>query len=71
MKMLHESLFIHLLSRLRPAKKKPVENRPKQQKLPDLDEYLIKKDYAGATSLLEDVQGHFPMLMQACFLQPP
>ncbi|VDL80038.1 unnamed protein product [Nippostrongylus brasiliensis] len=44
-----------LLSRLRPAKKKqPVAPRPHaRQTIPDLDEFLIKKDYAAAISLLE------------------
>ncbi|KAK6011337.1 hypothetical protein OSTOST_23584 [Ostertagia ostertagi] len=44
-----------LLSRLRPAKKKqPAAPRPQvRQQIPDLEEFLIKKDYAAAISLLE------------------
>lgn len=44
-----------LLSRLRPAKKKQAAApRPQgRQQIPDLDEFLIKKDYAAAISLLE------------------
>ncbi|VDM41756.1 unnamed protein product [Toxocara canis] len=41
-----------LLSRLRPAKKKAQE-KAKQRKMPELDEFLLKRDYAGAISLLE------------------
>ncbi|EYB98052.1 hypothetical protein Y032_0134g1822 [Ancylostoma ceylanicum] len=44
-----------LLSRLRPAKKKQqVVTRPKpNQQIPDLDEFLLKRDYAAAISLLQ------------------
>ncbi|VDO85792.1 unnamed protein product [Heligmosomoides polygyrus] len=44
-----------MLSRLRPAKKKQAAApRPQgRQQIPDLDEFLIKKDYAAAISLLE------------------
>lgn len=50
-----ESSIPRLLSRLRPAKKKQAAApRPQgRQQIPDLDEFLIKKDYAAAISLLE------------------
>ncbi|KIH45266.1 hypothetical protein ANCDUO_24696, partial [Ancylostoma duodenale] len=46
---------LQLLSRLRPAKKKQqVVTRPKpNQQIPDLDEFLLKRDYAAAISLLQ------------------
>ncbi|KHJ91726.1 hypothetical protein OESDEN_08399 [Oesophagostomum dentatum] len=48
-----------LLSRLRPAKKKQQSvTRPKaEQQIPDLDEFLLKRDYAAAISLLEVYEG--------------
>ncbi|PAV55565.1 hypothetical protein WR25_09922 [Diploscapter pachys] len=45
-----------LLSRLRPSKKKPSEDqtsKKKAQKIPELEDFLLKKDYGGACSLLE------------------
>uniref|UniRef100_A0A7I4Y5F7 Intraflagellar transport protein 56 n=1 Tax=Haemonchus contortus TaxID=6289 RepID=A0A7I4Y5F7_HAECO len=44
-----------LLSRLRPAKKKqsPAPRPQIRQQIPDLEEFLIKKDYTAAISLLE------------------
>ncbi|KAJ1361010.1 Intraflagellar transport protein 56 [Parelaphostrongylus tenuis] len=44
-----------LLSRLRPAKKKqPTAPRPRvHQQIPDLNEFLLKRDYSAAISLLE------------------
>ncbi|KAK6732762.1 hypothetical protein RB195_016868 [Necator americanus] len=47
--------MLQLLSRLRPAKKKqPAATRPKiAQQIPDLNEFLLKRDYAAAISLLE------------------
>ncbi|CAI4226391.1 unnamed protein product [Auanema sp. JU1783] len=46
-----------LLSRLRPSKKKNAETAEqkvtRQPRLPELDEYLLKRDYAGAISMLE------------------
>uniref|UniRef100_A0A914VKT0 Intraflagellar transport protein 56 n=1 Tax=Plectus sambesii TaxID=2011161 RepID=A0A914VKT0_9BILA len=48
-----------LLSRLRPAKKKQeaaaaaAEKLDKKKKIPELQEYLDKRDYAGAMSLLQ------------------
>ncbi|VDM82483.1 unnamed protein product [Strongylus vulgaris] len=44
-----------MLSRLRPAKKKQqVVTRPRtDQQIPDLAEFLLKRDYAAAISLLE------------------
>ncbi|CAD6192487.1 unnamed protein product [Caenorhabditis auriculariae] len=44
-----------LLSRLRPNRKKQAEQQAKRnvQKMPELEDYLHKRDYAGAISLLE------------------
>lgn len=47
-----ENRNLQLLSRLRPSRKKSQE-KMKQRKIPELDEFLLKRDYAGAMSLLE------------------
>ncbi|KAK6049307.1 hypothetical protein COOONC_13191 [Cooperia oncophora] len=49
------SKALQLLSRLRPAKKKqaPAPRPQVRQQIPDLEEFLIKKDYSAAISLLE------------------
>jgi hypothetical protein len=46
------------LSRLIPARRKQaaaenVAKQDKKRKIPELEEYLVKRDYAGAMSLLQ------------------
>uniref|UniRef100_A0A0M3I4P8 Intraflagellar transport protein 56 n=1 Tax=Ascaris lumbricoides TaxID=6252 RepID=A0A0M3I4P8_ASCLU len=52
LKLVEMSWQRKLLSRLRPAKKKTQE-KVKRRKMPELEEFLVKRDYAGAISLLE------------------